>query len=400
MSAWLLPESIADILPYEARCIEEMRRRLLDRFRCYGYELVMPPLLEYVESLLTGTGHALGLKTFKLVDQLSGRTLGLRADITPQVARIDAHLLNRPGVTRLCYCGPVVHTLPAGLNTTREPLQCGAELYGYAGVEADFEIVCLAIDALQLGQVDALRLDICHAGLLDALLSEDGLGVSLSNELSMQLHGWLAAKDGAALAAALSAIPASAAKDGLLALTSLYGPALGDHGVLAQAERLLPDTPRVRLALDELARLAHEVSLAYPDVPVLVDLADLHGYEYHTGLMFSIYAQRNTNALVRGGRYDEVGKVFGRARPATGFSVDLRELVRYALPNSAHTAAIRAPWSPDPALARAIRGLREQGEVVVQSLPGAEPEGQEFKCDRELSLSSSTWYVQPIKSLT
>jgi ATP phosphoribosyltransferase regulatory subunit len=273
-------------------------------------------------------------------------------------------------------------------------------LYGYAGVEADFEIVCLAIDALQLGQVDALRLDICHAGLLDALLDEDDLGVSLSSELSTQLHGWLAAKDGAALAAALSTIPASAAKDGLLALPSLYGPALGDHGVLAQAERRLPDTPRVRLALDELARLAGAVSAAYPDVPVLADLADLHGYEYHTGLMFSMYAQRNTNALVRGGRYDEVGKIFGRARPATGFSVDLRELVRYALPNRAHTAAIRAPWSPDPALAQTIRALRDQGEVVVQSLPCAEPEGQEFKCDRELSLKSAIWSVQPIKSLT
>ena len=398
MSAWLLPDSIADVLPSEARRIEELRRKLLDRFRTYGYELVMPPLLEYVESLLTGTGHDLDLKTFKLVDQVTGRTMGLRADITPQVARIDAHLLNRNGVTRLCYAGHVVHTKASGLHATREPLQCGAELYGHAGVEADTEILRLATDTLRIAGFSQVRVDLCHADIFAALVEP----WQLSTSIESALHAVLLAKDAPRLKAMHAELPAELAGQ-MDVLVGLYGPALGDHGVISRARKAFSGVPRVLQALDTLQTLAQGLSGVDSqglEVSVMADLADLHGYEYHSGVMFSVYCVGSANALVRGGRYDNVGKVFGRARAATGFSADLKELIRLTgLGVSApRVTAIRAPWNDDERLVRAVQSLRDAGEIVVQILPGSEREEEEFECDRELVLVNANWVVQPLAS--
>jgi ATP phosphoribosyltransferase regulatory subunit len=382
MSAWVLPDHIADVLPSEARRIEELRRKLLDTARGYGYELVMPPLLEHLESLLTGTGEALDLLTFKLVDQLSGRMMGLRADTTQQVARIDAHLLNRQGVARLCYCGPVLHTRPDRPHATREPLQFGAEIYGHAGIEADQEALLLALDCLQAAGVQDASVDLGDARIARLLLA----GTQANAATLARVHGALATKDRSELAAATRDLPAHA-RDGLLALLELYG----DAAVLDEAARVLGDVPQMPGVLAQLKQLASQVQGAR----VSFDLADLRGYAYYSGARFAIYVPGASDALVRGGRYDEVGAVFGRNRPAAGFSLDLRELVAVA-PARALRAAVRAPWSDAPVLRQAIAQLRAQGETVVCVLPGAASEIDEFLCDRELVNLAGQWTVQPI----
>jgi ATP phosphoribosyltransferase regulatory subunit len=385
MSAWVLPDHIADVLPSEARHIEELRRELLDTARGYGYELVMPPLLEHLESLLSGTGEALDLQTFKLVDQLSGRTLGLRADTTPQVARIDAHLLNRQGVARLCYCGPVVHTRPDGPHATREPLQFGAELYGHAGLEADTEILLLALDCLRASGIATATqplVDMADARIVRSLFE----GVPADATMLARVHAALAAKDESELRVLTRSFP-GAAREGLLALVHLYGGA----EVLDEAARALPATPAVSEALSDLRRLSARLE----GVRVSFDLSDLRGYAYYSGMRFGIYADGAADALVRGGRYDEVGAVFGRNRPAVGFSVDLRELVG-VLPARSLRAAVRAPWSDAAGLRAAIAALRESGETVVCALPGHDSEIDEFHCDRELVELAGQWKVRAI----
>jgi ATP phosphoribosyltransferase regulatory subunit len=387
MSAWVLPDHIADVLPSEARHIEELRRELLDTARGYGYELVMPPLLEHLESLLTGTGEALDLQTFKLVDQLSGRMMGLRADTTPQVARIDAHLLNRQGVTRLCYCGPVLHTRPDRPHATREPLQFGAELYGHAGLEADLEVLQLALDCLKATQVGPLTVDMADARIIRALLS----GLPLDARGLAQVHAALATKDATELARLSRDFPA-VAREALQALIGLYG----DVNVLAEAERVLPASAGVQEALKHLRWLGSHVEGAR----VRFDLADLRGYAYYSGARFGIYTPGASDALVRGGRYDEVGAVFGRNRPAVGFSLDVRELVG-VVDKRPLKAAVRAPWldsGPDAAdLRSAIAVLRRDGETVVCVLPGHESEVDEFHCDRELARDGAgRWSVRAL----
>jgi ATP phosphoribosyltransferase regulatory subunit len=384
MSAWVLPDHIADVLPSEARHIEEIRRELLDTARGYGYELVMPPLLEHLESLLTGTGEALDLQTFKLVDQLSGRMMGLRADTTPQVARIDAHLLNRHGVARLCYCGPVLHTRPDRPHATREPLQFGAEIYGHAGVEADLEALLLALDCLKAARVDNLTVDMADARIVRSLLS----GVPVDASVLARVHAALATKDASELHSLTVSFPAPA-REGLQALVSLYG----DGKVLAEAEKTLPTSPALREALATLKWLAGHLNGA----KVSFDLADLRGYSYYSGSRFAVYTPGASDALVRGGRYDEVGAVFGRNRPAVGFSLDVKELVA-VVAKPPLKAAIRAPWldsGQDAAQLRtAIASLRSQGETVVCVLPGHESEVQEFQCDRELAHVAGQWVVK------
>ncbi len=382
MSAWVLPDHIADVLPSEARHIEELRRDLLDMARCYGYELVMPPLLEHLESLLTGTGEALDLQTFKLVDQMSGRMLGLRADSTPQVARIDAHLLNRAGVTRLCYCGPVLHTLAASPHASREPLQLGAEIYGHAGLEADLETVQLALDCLTTAQLKSVLVDLADARIISALLD----GIKLAPGALAQIHGALAAKDSSELKLLSRDFPV-ARRNGLLSLVDLYG----DAKVLQQARSALPALPAISLALDQLGWLASHLE----GVNISFDLADLRGYAYYSGIRFAIYAPAASDAVVRGGRYDEVGAVFGRSRAAVGFSLDLKSLVSVVPPRSLRPA-IRAPWAEKKTLVQAIAALRAQGETVVCALPGHESEVDEFHCDRELIELAGQWVVQTI----
>ena len=385
-SAWLLPEHIADVLPLQARRIEELRRDLLDMARGYGCELVIPPLFEHLDSLLSGTGGGSDIKLFKLVDQISGRSLGLRADTTPQVARIDAHLLNRRGVTRLCYCGPVAHTLPDGLNTSREPLQFGVEIYGHAGLEADLEVQELALDALRRAGVREVMLDLGDARLLLGVLD----GTKLSAAAEAGLTAALAAKDLTALTALAADLPASV-RAALLTLPSLFG----GREVLAEAARRLPAHPLIQAALADLDRLADHLTAVHPEVRLGFDLADLQGYAYYTGTRFAAYAAGCSDAVLRGGRYDEVGAAFGRRRPAVGFSLDLKTLVTLG-PQTPLRAAVRAPWSGEASLRKAVRALREQGETVVCVLPGHEQEADEFDCDRELVRDHADWVVRAL----
>ena len=381
MSNWTLPEYISDVLPPEARRIEALRRGLLDAFRVHGYELTMPPLLEYVDSLFTGTGHDMELRTFKLVDQLSGRTMGLRADITPQVARIDAHLLNREGVTRLCYCGPVLHTLPAGLAVSREPLQIGAEVYGHAGLEADIEIQNLLLSALQFSGVK-VRLDLGHVGVFRAL----AIAARLDAAAAEQLFAMLQSKDTPAIEAATAGL-AEPWRAALRRLPRLYG----GREVLVAARDDLPDLPQIHAALDDLDVLVRTIEGA----EISIDLAELRGYQYHSGVVFAAYTDGLPNAIARGGRYDEVGRAFGRARPATGFSLDLRELARLT-PDAHECAGILAPWSDDAALKLQVAALRAAGEVVVSALPGHQRASWQPCCARELRLHDGSWVVMPI----
>ena len=380
-SSWQLPDQIADVLPSEARHIEELRRLWLDTARSYGYELVMPPLLEHIESLLTGTGEALDLQTFKLVDQLSGRTLGLRADTTPQVARIDAHLLNRSGVARLCYCGPVLHTRADRPHATREPLQFGAEIYGHAGPEADLEAQLLALQGLQASGIKDLSVDMADVRIVGSLLQ----GTHIAARTLSQIHAALAAKDAAelhSLTASVKDLPA-ASREGLQNLLQMYG----DIKVLDEAEKSLQHNEFISKALQNLKWLASHVE---GRAAVSFDLADLRGYAYYSGTRFAIYG--HGAELVRGGRYDEVGAVFGRNRPAAGFSLDLKELVN-VLPPRPLKAAIRAPWAENADLSTSIAKLRAQGDTVVCVLPGHEHEVNEFDCDRELLCVNGQWTV-------
>lgn len=387
MSHWLLPESLADILPAEARRIEELRRDLLDLYRTYGFELVAPPLIEYIDSLLSATGGDLNLRTFKLVDQLSGRTLGVRADMTPQVSRIDAHLLNREGVTRLCYCGSVLHARPAGLRSDRELLQIGAEIFGHAGVEADIQILELALESVRRAGVSHARLDMSHPGVVRAIIGADPALADAAD----QIVELLSTKDVPALSELGARYPGIQAvtAQALLALAGLYG----GTEVIAKARAVLPPLPGLRTALDDLQTLIQ----ALPAYEFSVDLADMgSGYGYHSGVVFSIYAEGWHDALVKGGRYDGVGKVFGRSRPATGFSLDLRKLSS-GLPAALPARAVSAPWGADSALLDAVRKLRDAGEIVIQVLPGQPHTLDEFTVDRELALDNGAWKVRAIQ---
>ena len=382
-SAWLLPEHIADVLPARARQVEQLRRGLLDTAQSFGFELVIPPMLEHIESLLSGTGHSLDLQTFKLVDQLSGRTLGIRADSTPQVARIDAHLLNRSGVARLCYCGPVLHTRASGSGATREPLQFGAEIYGHAGLEADIEILDLALECLGVAGLEGAVLDLADTRIVRAVLA----GVPVDAARLDAVHDALAAKDAAELGSVARGFPAEARR-GLELLLSLYG----DVSVLDEARRVLPARASIATALDELQQLAAQASEAHPGVTIGFDLADSSGYAYYSGARFAVYIEGASDAIARGGRYDEVGAIFGRTRPAVGFGLDVKELVELA-PTTAAKKAVRAPWSNDAGLRDTVRGLRRLGEIVVREFPaGGDNEGMDF--DRSLVSRQGQWSLQ------
>lgn len=385
MQNWLLPEYIQDMLPDEAWHVEAMRTQVLDLLRKSGYQLVAPPLLEYAESLLIAGSDDMDLRTFKLVDQLSGRTLALRADITPQVARIDAHLLNRQGVARLCYAGSVLHTQPAGLDRTRELLQIGAELYGHAGLESDLEIQELMLHSLALLGVQNIHLDLGHVGVFRALVKHAGLNKSLENELFAALQS----KDCTTLQGLVAGLD-SELRCALLILPTLYGSC---DEVLARAATVLPAYPEVLAALADLQAVSLRLQASVCSVGI--DLADLRGYHYHSGMVFAAYHAGSHDAIALGGRYDDLGKSFGRARAATGFSMDLRQLYRL-LPGLTHQAGIRAPYPQDAALLVAIENLRKAGEVVVVSLPGSIDCPSESQCNRELVSRDGVWQVVAI----
>ncbi len=382
MQNWLLPEHVEDMLPDEAWHVEQMRAKFLDLLRKSGYQLVAPPLLEYAESLLLDGSHDMDLRTFKLVDQLSGRTLALRADITPQVARIDAHLLNRQGVARLCYAGSVLHTQPIGLTRTRELLQIGAELYGHSGLESDLEIQQLMLQALALLDIKDVHLDLGHVGVFRALASH----AELDKELEAALFAALQSKDSAALQGLTQSLDANL-RNALLALPTLYGHC---DDVLARARKLLPDYPGIGSALDALQSISTSLQPLVSSIGI--DLADLRGYHYHSGMVFAAYHAGSHDAIALGGRYDDLGKSFGRARAATGFSMDLRQLYRL-LPAQASKLGVCAPHLDKAALRDKIAQLRASGEVVVVDLLGDASLRRELQCDRELVLRDGEWQV-------
>jgi len=385
MNRWLLPEDIADVLPVEARKVESLRRTILDLYQSYGYELVAPPILEFLDSLLTGTGSDLNLQTFKLVDQLSGRTLGLRADITPQVARIDAHLLNRAGVTRLCYAGSVAHARTPVGSSAREELQLGAEIYGCATWEADFEAITLLLKTLAVAGLNKVYLDLSHAGILTGILADH----TLDKETIETLYGLLQSKDRPRLSQWAACLPAKVS-EALIALTQLNGPC---SEVLAKAKKVLPKHAAVDQALADLERLVSASASLSDQLELSIDLADLRGYQYHSGVMFAAYVDQLPQPIARGGRYDHVGQAFGRPRPATGFSLDLLTLANLS-PLNTRKQTILAPWIEDAELNKAIAALRSKGETVIQVPVGQDFEASEYECDRELVKQGNSWEMK------
>ena len=387
---WLLPDGIEEVLPPEAARIETARRQVLDLFQRWGYEFVVTPHIEYLESLLTGAGQDLDLRTFKVIDPLSGRQMGFRADITPQVARIDAHSMRREGPSRLCYAGSVLHAQPRPLTTSRSPIQLGAELYGDASPASDVEVISLLVDTLELAQVPDVHMDLGHVGIYRGLARAAGL----SGDAEQQLFDAMQRKAMDEIATLTETLPASLGKM-LQALAELCG----GREVLDLAQACLVDAPDdVHAALDELLAIADALSLRYPELPLYFDLGELRGYRYHTGVVFAAFVPGVGYAIAQGGRYDDIGADFGRARPATGFSTDLKTLVSLGQMQLGDVpAGIWAPDSHDVYLWQAVRRLRAEGARVVQALPGqVAADAREAGCDRQLALCEGRWQVTPL----
>lgn len=382
---WLLPEGIEEVLPPDAARLEHLCRKLTDLMQTWGYELVMPPLVEYLDALLTGTGEDLDLQTFKLTDQLSGRMMGVRADLTPQVARIDAHFLRRELPVRLCYLGSVLHTRPNSPGGSRSPLQMGAELYGHAGRESEAEILGLALRVLDLAQVKDVHVDLGHVGIYRGLVESLDLGGEsehvlfdilqrkAADELRERVKGWN--------------IKAAAA-DMLQELIELNG----GVEVLEHGRRALAAAgPRVLACIDELERVAELTARQVRNAPVYFDLAELRGYRYYTGVTFAAYVPGAGQGIMFGGRYDGIGAAFGRPRPATGFSTDMRRVFALSSVRPEQRGAVFAPCSELPGLTEAVEGLRQEGTTVICQLPGQEGDAQAMGCDRELFVEAGKW---------
>jgi len=386
---WLLPEGIDELLPSEAARLEVLRRALLDLFRTWGYELVIPPFIEYLESLLTGTGRDLDLKTFKLTDQVSGRQLGIRADMTPQAARIDAHRLRRDVPTRLCYLGTVLHTIADGFGGTRSPMQVGAELYGHGGVESDVEVLLLMLATLEKCGVQSLYLDLGHVGIFRGLARQAGLE-------DMQEMSLFEALQRKAIPEVRQLVQDFAVAGPVAGMLCRLAELNGGESVIAEARDALAFADDgVQTALHYLVRVADALRARRPDVPVHYDLAELRAYQYQTGIVFGAFAPGQGTELARGGRYDDIGKAFGRARPATGFSADLRAVLqltaRAALPE---TNAVFAPWDDDKALLRVVDHLRAQGQSVIWQLPGQTGDAAAMGCRQVIRRRGNAWVVE------
>lgn len=366
--SWLLPEGIDELLPQEASQLENLHRKLVDHMGSWGYQLVVPPLVEYLDSLLTGTAKSLDIQTFKLTDQMSGRMLGIRADMTPQVARIAAHKLRgNADVLRLCYIGSVLRTLPEGQGTSRNPIQLGAEIYGHTGPESDVESIELMLDLLKVtGAVSSCALDVGHVGIYRGLAAYAGL----SDEQEQDLFSALQRKAAAEIDSLLSSFKISTDATAMLkALAELNG----DHTVLLEAKQQLAKAPEsVQHALATLIQISEMLSLRLPDLVINFDLAELRGYHYHTGVVFAAYRPGSAQAIAAGGRYDDIGEHFGHAQPATGFSMDLKKLVTLLPASDSEQEVIGVLWQNDPELQAEIASLREQGKVVVYQMPGTD----------------------------
>ena len=364
--SWLLPEGIEEILPEDAKHLENLRCRFLELFACWGYDLVIPPFIDFLDSLLTGSGHDLELQTFKLTDQLSGEMLGVRADMTPQVARIDAHNLKHEWPTRLCYVGTVLHTRGDPLEKTRSPMQCGAELYGHAGKESDIEVICLMLEMLAITGLQNVHLDLGHVGIYRALAEQAGLNQTQEGELFDVLQR----KARPELQDLLDRYDLeSDHKKMLLKLPELNG---GRETIDKAFGLLIKANDKVKLALAELKAIADHLTARFPSLPISFDLAELRGYHYHTGVVFAAFVPSVGREIARGGRYDNIGRVFGRARPATGFSADLKLLssLNKQLYQIEKRELIYAPCLDEAALNLKIRDLRAQQRAVIQALPG------------------------------
>jgi ATP phosphoribosyltransferase regulatory subunit len=388
---WLLPEGIEEVLPPDAWRLERARRELLDLYASWGYDFIVPPLLEYLESLLTGTGNDLDLQTFKVTDQTTGRMMGLRADITPQAARIDAHPLQRSAPTRLCYMGTVLHTRGDGFGGTRSPLQLGAELFGHAGVESDVEIICLLLESLALLSISDIHIDLGHVGIFRGLAGDAGLSEQQENELFNALQRKAATEIDELL-------QAHVADDGQRHRLAVLAELNGDQGVLQRAREELAGAGNDALAaLDNLTAVAALVARRASDATLNFDLAELRGYGYHTGMVFAVFVPGCGQEIARGGRYDDIGQVFGRSRPATGFSTDLIELMQLSRRSFAGASgAILAPAGESAEQAAAVQGLRQSGERVVYALPGQVGAAAEMGCDRVLVHANGEWVVRPV----
>jgi ATP phosphoribosyltransferase regulatory subunit len=391
INRWLLPEGIDELLPPRAAELEGLRRELLDLFASWGYELIMPPFIEFLDSLLTGTGHDLDLQTFKITDQLSGRLMGIRADMTPQAARIDAHQLRREQPARLCYIGTVLRTRPDSIGGSRDPVQVGAELFGHDGVESDIEIISLMLEVLAGAGIARPHLDLGHVGIFRSLMQQAQLTPAAESDLFDALHR----KAGAEIEMLLAAMQVPApVREMLAALSELHG----GVEVLAEAgQRLQQANGEVQLALRNLKDVADAIRHRFPALPLHFDLAELRGYRYHTGVVFAAFAPGYGRELARGGRYDDIGRVFGGSRPATGFSADLKALSILGQREPAQATGIFVQWGDAPGLLAEVERLRRMGERVIWALPGQVGDAAAMGCDRRLAAAADgAWQVLPV----
>lgn len=388
---WLLPEGIDELLPDEAHRLEDLRRRLLDLYHCWGYDLVIPPFVEYVESLLTGVGSDLDVQTFKLTDQLSGRLMGVRADMTPQVARIDAHSLRRDTPARLCYIGTVLRTQSDEFASSRSLVQIGAELYGHHGYESDVEMLSLMLETLALAGLNDVYIDIGHVGVFQGLASQAGLNQEQKNELFDALQR----KSVPDISDYLASVPMEdSSRQMLMDLAWLNG----DITVLAEArKKLRAASDEVHQAIAEMIQVAEQIQDRYPGISLHCDLAEVRGIQYHTGVVFAAYKAGIGQSIAQGGRYDNIGRYFGRARPATGFSADLRSLMKWGSTSAQLKNGIFAPADSDPALHQKIKELRQSGERVVTQLTGQMGAAKDLDCDRQMVSRGGQWIIEKVK---
>jgi len=384
---WLLPDGIDELLPEQAAAVEALRRALLDDCAGWGYRYVIPPLVEFTDSLLVGLGADLDVLTCKFSDRISGRTLGVRADITPQVARIDAHSLAEAGVTRLCYAGSTLHSTPQSVLSGRSPIQLGAELYGCADIAADLEVIDLMLTLLEradtVEQHGPVTLDVGHVGVYEAVLRDAGVDAEVADAVFDALQRKSLPDLEAVFAGEQSELQTL-----LVTLVNLHG----GVDVLDRARDSLEGIPDAQSALDQLEQVVATVAASHPDVAVYIDLAELRGFRYHTGLVFAAYLEGFGTAVAKGGRYDNVGAVFGRNRPATGFAFDLKALTAASGHQSGTESWISAPESTDPKLEARIRELRAAGRTVVLALNGQ----SDPRCREQLVGVDGDWICQPL----
>lgn len=388
---WLLPDGVEEILPLEAHKLESLRRQLLDLYESWGYQLVITPLIEYLDSLLVGSSHDLDLHTFKITDQLSGRMMGIRADITPQAARIDAHCLNREGPVRLCYADSVLHTKPRGIMTSRVPIRVGAELYGHSGVECDIELVCLMHETLRAADIGDIHIVLGHVGIFRTLVLE----ANLVKETEQALFEAVQRKAYGEIDAVLDASVADKSVRGMLKQLARLS---GGESTLDEAIEAFADAPATVISeLQELVAIVAGIKRRLPAIELCFDLCELSGYEYHTGIVFAAYTTNYGRAVAKGGRYDHIGEVFGRARPASGFDSDLKTLAKLTSREFVLPPVILAPDDDSDKLLAVVEKLRAAGEIVITDLGNnmlSEQERKELNCDRQLVVRESEWVVE------